>query len=183
MMKTILGIGLGDESVLGPTRTTGNERFAWDSYRRLLQMYGRPVLGIAPEPFDRHGPTDDPAQLVEDCRKVIRDATGEEFPQDPGEQPPFLETVSVPASTGGASTSPTACVPPSTSWSWSSATSARPRPPKAAAPALPSPRPSDRGDYLPDAQGEDVVAGIRNAVPLAELDQAAWLTVPASCRR
>lgn len=47
MMETILDIGLGDASVLGLAKATGSERFAWDSYRRLLQMYGRTVLGIA----------------------------------------------------------------------------------------------------------------------------------------
>ncbi len=47
MMETILDIGLGDASVLGLAKATGSERFAWDSYRRLLQMYSHTVLGIA----------------------------------------------------------------------------------------------------------------------------------------
>jgi pyruvate,orthophosphate dikinase len=46
MMETVLNIGLNDESVEGLAGTSGNERFAWDSYRRLIQMFGKTVLGI-----------------------------------------------------------------------------------------------------------------------------------------
>lgn len=177
MMETILDIGLGDASVLGLAKATGSEHFAWDSYRRLLQMYGRTVLGIAPELFDRRGSTDDPARLVEDFKQVIRDATGEEFPQDPGAQlyrsiravfrswnserarlyrrrehiPDDLGTavniqVMVFGNRGPDSGTGVA-------FTRDPATGAR----------------GVYGDYLQDAQGEDVVAGIRNAVPLAEL--------------
>lgn len=51
MMETVLNIGLNDESVIGPAEQSGDERFAWDSYRRLLQMFGKTVLGIEGEPF------------------------------------------------------------------------------------------------------------------------------------
>ncbi|MCX4403196.1 pyruvate, phosphate dikinase [Streptomyces sp. NBC_01764] len=179
MMETILDIGLGDASVLGLAKATGSESFAWDSYRRLLQMYGRTVLGIAPELFDRRGSTDDPARLVEDYKQVIRDATGEEFPQDPGAQlyrsiravfrswnserarlyrrrehiPDDLGTavniqVMVFGNLGPDSGTGVA-------FTRDPATGAR----------------GVYGDYLQDAQGEDVVAGIRNAVPLAELER------------
>jgi len=179
MMETILDIGLGDASVLGLAKATGSEHFAWDSYRRLLQMYGRTVLGIAPERFDRRGSTDDPARLVEDFKQVIRDATGEEFPQDPGAQlyrsiravfrswnserarlyrrrehiPDDLGTavniqVMVFGNRGPDSGTGVA-------FTRDPATGAR----------------GVYGDYLRDAQGEDVVAGIRNAVPLAELER------------
>ncbi|MFD9282573.1 pyruvate, phosphate dikinase [Streptomyces mirabilis] len=179
MMETILDIGLGDASVLGLAKATGSEHFAWDSYRRLLQMYGRTVLGIAPELFDRRGGADDPARLVEDYKQVIRDATGEEFPQDPGAQlyrsiravfrswnserarlyrlrehiPDDLGTavniqVMVFGNLGPDSGTGVA-------FTRDPATGAR----------------GVYGDYLQDAQGEDVVAGIRNAVPLAELER------------
>ena len=46
MMETVLNIGLNDESVLGLAAVSGNERFAWDSYRRLIQMFGKTVLDI-----------------------------------------------------------------------------------------------------------------------------------------
>lgn len=86
MMETILDVGLSDESVLGLAKAAGCEQFARDSYCRLLQMYGRTVLDIDPALFDQRGTTGDPAGLVEDFKRMIRDATGEEFPQDPGEQ-------------------------------------------------------------------------------------------------
>ena len=53
MMDTILNLGLNDESVLGLARSTGNERFAWDSYRRLVQMYGNVVMGVPSEEFEK----------------------------------------------------------------------------------------------------------------------------------
>src|ERR1700753_1869659 len=53
MMDTILNIGLSDESVPGLAKQAGDERFAWDSYRRLIQMYGKTVLGIDGELFSR----------------------------------------------------------------------------------------------------------------------------------
>ncbi|MGW3409967.1 pyruvate, phosphate dikinase [Streptomyces sp. NPDC000888] len=179
MMETILDIGLGDESVLALAKATGRERSAWDSYRRLLQMYGRTVLGIAPELFDRHGPTDDPAQLVEDFKKVIRDATGEEFPQDPAEQlyrairavfrswnseraRLYRRRENIPDDLGTAVNIQVMVFgnlgPDSgtgVAFTRDPATGAR----------------GVYGDYLPNAQGEDVVAGIRNAVPLAELER------------
>src|SRR6185312_426543 len=52
MMDTVLNIGLSDESVLGLAKQSGSDRFAWDSYRRLIQMFGKTVLGIDAEHFD-----------------------------------------------------------------------------------------------------------------------------------
>src|SRR6201993_3040225 len=52
MMETVLNIGLSDESVLGLAKQSGNERFAWDAYRRLIQMFGKTVLGIDGEHFE-----------------------------------------------------------------------------------------------------------------------------------
>ncbi|MFJ7300757.1 pyruvate, phosphate dikinase [Streptomyces sp. NPDC099088] len=178
MMETILDIGLGDEAVLGLAKATGREHFAWDSYRRLLQMYGRTVLGIAPELLAHEATEDDPAALVEHFKGVVREATGEAFPQDPAEQlqrairavfdswngerarlyrrrehiPDDLGTavniqVMVFGNLGADSGTGVA-------FTRDPATGAR----------------GVYGDYLPDAQGEDVVAGIRNAVPLADLE-------------
>src|SRR3954447_16686453 len=52
MMDTVLNIGLHDESVSGLAKQAGNDRFAWDSYRRLLQMFGKTVMGVDAEHFD-----------------------------------------------------------------------------------------------------------------------------------
>jgi phosphoenolpyruvate synthase/pyruvate phosphate dikinase len=56
MMDTILNLGLNDEAVLGLARKAGNERFAWDSYRRFVQMYGDVVMGLKPVSKEDHDP-------------------------------------------------------------------------------------------------------------------------------
>ncbi|HEX2805447.1 MAG TPA: pyruvate, phosphate dikinase, partial [Kineosporiaceae bacterium] len=101
MMETVLNVGLNDESVQGLALHAGDPRFAWDSYRRLVQMYGKTVLGIEGEAFEHHldeakkrrGSTNDLAldaadleKLVEVFKEVVRDHTGSPFPQDPREQ-------------------------------------------------------------------------------------------------
>ncbi len=101
MMDTILNVGLGDASVQGLAQATGNPRFAYDSYRRLIQMYGETVDGIDPHRFerelqllkDRRGVTqdvdlgpDDLAQLVETFKAIYEGETGRPFPQDAKEQ-------------------------------------------------------------------------------------------------
>ena len=78
MLDTVLNLGLNDESVQGLARATGNERFAWDSYRRLLQMFGTVVRGIDEDDFETDG---DPKELVERHKALIGD-----FPQDPQDQ-------------------------------------------------------------------------------------------------
>jgi pyruvate,orthophosphate dikinase len=98
MMDTILNLGLNDETVQGLARRTGDERFAWDSYRRLLQMFGDVVLGIPKDLFEsemtrlkeRRGARSDielqPSdlrELVETFKGIIREHHGEDFPQDP----------------------------------------------------------------------------------------------------
>src|SRR5437764_10850786 len=79
MMDTILNVGLNDVAVQGLARSTGNEEFAQDCYRRLIQMYGETVDGI---PHDRFRPDDDVAR----ARKAYSAETGDEFPQDAREQ-------------------------------------------------------------------------------------------------
>ena len=101
MMDTILNLGLNDDSVAGLARTTNNPRFAFDSYRRFLQMFGNVVLGIEKEEFEqrlRAAKTargaksdldlteDDLKKVVGAFKEVIREKTGRDFPQDPREQ-------------------------------------------------------------------------------------------------
>src|SRR5436190_4449915 len=101
MMDTILNLGLGDDAVEGLARATGNERFARDSYRRLIQMYGEVVDGIDAHRFedaltqlkrDRGAAldvdltADDLAGLIETYKRTYREETGRDFPQDAREQ-------------------------------------------------------------------------------------------------
>ena len=101
MMDTVLNLGLNDASVQGLAAATSDERFAYDSYRRFISMFGRIVLGLAGELFDepleaarrRAGVTDDSALdaatlavLCQDYLAVVKDATGRAFPQDPLDQ-------------------------------------------------------------------------------------------------
>src|SRR4051812_4282473 len=79
MMDTILNVGLNDVAVAGLARSTGNEEFAQDCYRRLIQMYGETVDGVS---HDRFRPDDDVAQ----ARGVYSAETGRDFPQDAREQ-------------------------------------------------------------------------------------------------
>src|SRR5918912_351026 len=101
MMDTILNLGLNDEAVEGLIRQTGNPRFARDSYRRLIQMYGEVVDGIAAHRFEQaltdlkraRGATqdvdltaDDLTELIDTFKRIYRDGTGTDFPQDAREQ-------------------------------------------------------------------------------------------------
>jgi pyruvate,orthophosphate dikinase len=101
MMDTILNLGLNDDAVEGLTRATGNARFARDSYRRLLQMYGEVVDGIDGHRFEQalgdlkreRGvqqdvdlTDDDLAHLIETFKGIYRQETGDDFPQDAREQ-------------------------------------------------------------------------------------------------
>jgi pyruvate,orthophosphate dikinase len=100
MMETILDIGLNDDSVLGLAKVSGNERFAWDSYRRLIQMFGSTVMGVDGALFEGAmsdlkrvrdaandlGPNPDLAGLVATYKELIRRETDEDFPQSPDEQ-------------------------------------------------------------------------------------------------
>lgn len=107
MMDTVLNLGLNDAAVEGIAKKTGNERFAWDSYRRFVQMFGDVVLGMKPaskedvDPFeeiieelkDQKNITDDTEltaddfkELVSRFKKAVKEVTGKDFPDDPWEQ-------------------------------------------------------------------------------------------------
>jgi pyruvate,orthophosphate dikinase len=107
MMDTVLNLGLNEEAVKGLIKKTGNERFVWDSYRRFIQMYSGVVLGLKPEnkedldPFeeiienlkekrnitlDTDFTVQDLKDLVFDFREVVRKRTGKTFPTDPWDQ-------------------------------------------------------------------------------------------------
>lgn len=101
MMDTILNLGLNDESVKGLAEKTGNERFAYDSYRRFIQMFGNVVMEVPHEKFeeiisevkkkknatyDTELDAEDWKEVIEGYKKLIREETGRDFPQDPKEQ-------------------------------------------------------------------------------------------------
>ncbi|MFP4112175.1 MAG: pyruvate, phosphate dikinase [Candidatus Woesearchaeota archaeon] len=101
MMDTVLNLGLNDESVEGLSKKTGNERFAWDAYRRFISMFGNVVMGIKGDKFttaldkfkdeknvdnDTELTADDWKEYVEVLKKLVVDAKGESFPQDPKKQ-------------------------------------------------------------------------------------------------
>src|SRR5215471_2097851 len=101
MMDTVLNIGITDESVHGLAKQSGNERFAWDAYRRLVQMFGKTVLGIDGDAFEdvldeaKHAKdttsdldldAGDLSQITERFKEIIRKRTGRDFPEDPHEQ-------------------------------------------------------------------------------------------------
>jgi pyruvate,orthophosphate dikinase len=103
MMDTVLNIGLNEATLRGLIDSTGNERFAWDSYRRFVQMYGDVVLGMKPQSKTEHDPfeqimddlkhakgikldtelkTDDLKELVKRFKRAVKDRTGKDFPED-----------------------------------------------------------------------------------------------------
>ena len=107
MMDTVLNLGMNDEAVLGIAKRTNNEQFAWDSYRRFIQMYGGVVLGMKPaskddiDPFeeimehlkhkrgiqlDTQFTVQDLQDLVYDFKEAVKKRTGHDFPTDPWEQ-------------------------------------------------------------------------------------------------
>jgi len=98
MMDTILNLGLNDKTIVGLIKKTNNERFCWDSYRRLIQMFGDVVMGVEHDEFekalqakkdekgvkfDNELDAQDLKELVEDYKKIIKKAKRKDFPQDP----------------------------------------------------------------------------------------------------
>jgi pyruvate,orthophosphate dikinase len=194
MMDTILNLGLTERSLRGLVRETGNERFGQDAYRRLIQLYGKIVLGVPDERFDvamaatkakygaRHDVDLGPPHLAELSREflaIVEEHTGKVFPQDPLEQLEFaIEAVF-------------------RSWNGKRAVDYRKQfkitPDMANGTAVNvctmvfgnmgddsgtgvgftrNPATGERGifgEYLTNAQGEDVVAGIRTPKPIADM--------------
>jgi pyruvate,orthophosphate dikinase len=175
MMDTILNVGLNDVAVRGLAQATGNPRFAFDCYRRLVQMFGETVDGIAGDRFRANG--DDPEATTEEFKRIYAGEIGAEFPQDAREQlrravtavfeswntpraQVYRSTYGIPDDLGtavnvvqmvfgnkGDSSATGVCFTrnPSTG------------------------EQGVYGEYLVNAQGEDVVAGIRTPQPLEEM--------------
>ncbi|MBV9821654.1 MAG: pyruvate, phosphate dikinase [Actinobacteria bacterium] len=194
MMETVLNVGLNDQSVRGLAAQTGNERFAFDSYRRLIQMFGKTVLGIDGEHFEgaleaakeargTHNDLDldaeDLRKLIETYKQVVVEHAGREFPQDPRDQMNlavravfdswnapravlYRRQERIPADLGTA-VNVVAMVFGNASDD-SGTGVAFTRDPASGAKGV-------YGDYLANAQGEDVVAGIRNTLSLADLEK------------
>jgi pyruvate, orthophosphate dikinase len=194
MMETVLNIGLSDESVHGLAKQAGSERFAWDSYRRLIQMFGKTVLDIDGGEFEHamdaakkaKGTTSDLdldagdlRALVDTFKGIVRQGTGRDFPQDPREQMNlavnavfdswnaprailYRRQERIPADLG---TAVNIVAMVFGNLGMDSGTGvAFTRDPGSGQQGV-------YGDYLQNAQGEDVVAGIRNTVPLQDLEK------------
>ena len=194
MMETVLNIGLNDESVLGLAAVSGNERFAWDSYRRLIQMFGKTVLDIDGDLFsdaldalkaergvkgDTELTAEDLKGLVETFKGIVKEQTGHDFPQDPRTQMDMgIEAVfrswnterariyrrreRIPHDLG---TAVNICTMVFGNMGENSGTGVCfTRDPSSGHSGV-------YGDYLENAQGEDVVAGIRNTLALSDLER------------
>ncbi|KAF2780259.1 pyruvate, phosphate dikinase [Streptomyces sp. OM5714] len=194
MMDTVLNIGLSDKSVQGLAKQAGDDRFAWDSYRRLIQMFGKTVLGVDGDLFeealeaaktakkvavDTELEAADLKKLVTKFKKIVKTEAGRDFPQDPREQMDlaikavfeswngeraklYRRQERIPHDLG---TAVNVCSMVFGNLGPDSGTGvAFTRDPASGHQGV-------YGDYLQNAQGEDVVAGIRNTVALAELEQ------------
>jgi pyruvate,orthophosphate dikinase len=194
MMDSILNLGLNDEAVVGLARATGNERFANDSYRRLIQMYGEVVDGIDGHRFEQaltdlkkarsaaqdvDLTADDLAGLIETYRAVYREETDRDFPQDPREQltravravfdswdspraKVYRRTYDIPDELGTAVNVVQMVF--GNKGDESGTGVAFTRDPSTGEPGL-------YGEFLANAQGEDVVSGVRTPEPLARMEQ------------
>lgn len=203
MMDTVLNLGLNDMSVMGLALKTKNERFAWDSYRRFIQMYGSVVLGMKPankddiDPFeeimdhlkekrsislDTEFTVQDLKDLVYDFKDAVKKRTGKDFPTDPwqqlwgaiiavfnswnGDRAVYYRTMhGYPADWGtavnvqamvfgnmGESSATGVC------FTRDAATGEK----------------AFNGEYLVNAQGEDVVAGVRTPLQITKVGSKRW---------
>ncbi len=194
MMDSILNLGLNDEAVVGLARATGNERFANDSYRRLIQMYGEVVDGIDGHRFEQaltdlkkaRGAAqdvdlsaEDLAGLIETYQAVYRQETDRDFPQDPRDQltravravfdswdspraKVYRRTYDIPDELGTAVNVVQMVF--GNKGDESGTGVAFTRDPSTGEPGL-------YGEFLANAQGEDVVSGVRTPEPLARMEQ------------
>ena len=194
MMDTVLNIGLNDETARGMVHLTGNERFVYDSYRRLIQMFGSVVLGLPDEAFedvltefkvergvkaDTDLDADDLKVLTEKFKTVVLRFRGQPFPQNPQEQLrlateavfkswngkraiDYRRATNIPDGLGTAVNIVTMVF--GNMGNDSGTGVAFTRNPATGEPHM-------YGDYLLNAQGEDVVAGIRNTEPIDHLGE------------
>jgi pyruvate,orthophosphate dikinase len=200
MMDTILNLGLNDQSVLALGKATGNERFAWDCYRRFIQMYGDVVMGVQKRPDEDHEPfetvihelkhelyhadiedtkltVDDLKQLVARFKTLVKERTGKQFPNDPWKQLEgatgavfgswmndraivYRRKYGIPAEWGTAVNVQAMVFGNTGNNSGSGVAFTR------------DPATGEKcfyGEFLINAQGEDVVAGVRTPEPVAQL--------------
>ena len=192
MMDTVLNLGLNDESVEGLAARTDNARFAWDAYRRFVQMFANVCRGIPGEKLeqaiaarkreadvrdDTELSTEDLQALVDEFKRLFRDETGEEFPQDPKEQlrqairavfdswlgkraVTYRRINHIPDEWGTACNVQQMVFGNKGDTSCSGVAFSRDEVTGAAKPS---------GDFLVNAQGEDVVSGVRTPRDLAEM--------------
>src|SRR3954467_11401402 len=195
MMDTVLNLGLNDRSVEGLAKRTENERFAWDSYRRFVQMFGNVCRGVSGEAIedrikerksaagvkqDTELQTDDLKALVDDFKELYREQTGEDFPQEPKEQlkqairavfdswmgPRAVEyrrINRIPDEWGTAVNVQQMVFGNKGDTSCSGVAFSRDE-------ITGAPEPS--GDFLVNAQGEDVVSGVRTPRDISEMAEA-----------
>jgi pyruvate,orthophosphate dikinase len=193
MLDTVLNLGLNDESVEGLAQQTENERFAWDSYRRFVQMYANVVKGVEGEKIEKaikqlkddrgvEHDTDLDAdalrELVDTFKGLYRDETGEDFPQEPqaqlegairavfdswnGERAVSYRRINrIPDEWGTAVNVQQMVFGNKGDTSGSGVAFSRDE-------VTGAPEPS--GDFLVNAQGEDVVSGVRNTLDISELE-------------
>jgi pyruvate,orthophosphate dikinase len=200
MMDTILNLGLNDDTVLALAAATKNERFAWDCYRRFIQMYGDVVMGVQKRPNEDHEPfevvihelkheryhadiddpkltTDDMKELVVRFKKLVRERTGKDFPADPWKQLDgaigavfgswmndraivYRRKYNIPSEWGTAVNVQAMVLGNTGEQSGSGVAFTR------------DPATGEKvfyGEFLINAQGEDVVAGVRTPEPVAAL--------------
>src|SRR4051794_16776657 len=200
MMDTILNLGLNDQTVTSLAKATKNERFAWDCYRRFIQMYGDVVMGVQKRPGEDHEPfetvierlkhdrhhqeiedtklsVDDLKEMVSRFKALIKERTGKEFPQDPWKQlwgasgavfgswmndraMVYRRKYNIPSEWGTAINVQAMVYGNTGDNSGSGVAFTR------------DPATGEKvfyGEFLINAQGEDVVAGVRTPEPVAEL--------------
>ena len=203
MMDTILNLGLNDQTVLSLVEATKNERFAWDCYRRFIQMYGDVVLGVQKREGEDHEPfevviedfkhkkyhrdivdsdltADDQKDLVKQFKALVKERTGKVFPDDPWDQLRgaagavfgswmndraivYRRKYNIPAEWGTA-VNVQAMVYGNTGDDSGSGVAFTRNPANGANEFY--------GEFLINAQGEDVVAGVRTPEPVAKLEKA-----------
>ncbi len=194
MMDTVLNLGLNEQTLQGLIELTGNERFGWDAYRRFIQMFGRIVMDVDGARFDHalesakehRGATADTdldaealRALAEEFQTIVRDSAGREFPSDPFEQldlaikavfaswfgkraRDYRDNQKIPHDLGTAVNVVTMVF--GNMGDDSGTGVAFTRDPNTGAREL-------YGEYLVNAQGEDVVAGVRTPAPISQLRQ------------